>query len=481
MNKLYWYFKEKNERINKSSLKSKTIFFITGLMATVWFLMRVIPKPSRATYPCMQLAAPTMSAFVIYILSLAGGIKAWNTVKLNWKIRKYRKSLFASVALVCCFGVFIFNNPNVSFAQILQVKNTPVFCYSPNKYVGEAQGIFPGKVVWTHAPGTATWKHGQGYWFEDQYNNQANCDWLIDQTLLHLTGTQKQKQAWGKLFSYFNQKKGKTSGNYAIGEKITIKINQNNTYSHSDSEELNASPHLVLALLNGLINEAGVPQECITVADPSRFITDFLYNKCSRRFPQVNYVDNMGGNGRLKSEYVSDALHFSEDNGKMARGISTVFAEADYVINMALLKGHVGQGVTLCGKNWYGTTNIDADWQKNHHNNFDQDRQGKPKYMTFVDFMGHEYLGEKTILWFIDGLYGSKNVGGELVGSWSLPPFKNEWPCSLFASQDGVAIDAVGVFLSSLGVFEHWNNPTDKQYSRNLGKNGGIELEYVKK
>ncbi|KAA6307761.1 hypothetical protein EZS27_040567, partial [termite gut metagenome] len=36
---------------------------------------------------------------------------------------------------------------------------------------------------------------------------------------------------------------------------------------------------MVLALLNSLINEAGVPQECITVADPSRFITDFLYNK----------------------------------------------------------------------------------------------------------------------------------------------------------------------------------------------------------
>jgi hypothetical protein len=143
--------------------------------------------------------------------------------------------------------------------------------------------------------------------------------------------------------------------------------------------------------------------------------------------------------------------------------------------------------------------------------------------MTFVDFMGHEYLGEKTILWFIDGLYGSKNVGGEPIGSWSLPPFKNEWACSLFASQDGVAIDAVGIdflvsqfpdmpdvnysdsylieaaladnapsgtkydpegdgkLLSSLGVFEHWNNPTEKQYSRNLGKNDGIELEYVKK
>jgi hypothetical protein len=26
---------------------------------------------------------------------------------------------------------------------------------------------------------------------------------------------------------------------------------------------------------------------------------------------------------------------------------------------------------------------------------------------------------------------------------------------------------------------EHWNNPVEKKYSRNLGKNYGIELVYV--
>jgi hypothetical protein len=32
------------------------------------------------------------------------------------------------------------------------------------------------------------------------------------------------------------------------------------------------------------------------------------------------------------------------------------------------------------------------------------------------------------------------------------------------------------VRLASLGVYEHWNNPTDKQYSVNLGTGKGIEL-----
>ncbi len=36
--------------------------------------------------------------------------------------------------------------------------------------------------------------------------------------------------------------------------------------------------------------------------------------------------------------------------------------------------------------------------------------------------------------------------------------------------------DHTGIRLASLGVHEHWNNATDKQYSRNLGAGAGIEL-----
>jgi hypothetical protein len=140
--------------------------------------------------------------------------------------------------------------------------------------------------------------------------------------------------------------------------------------------------------------------------------------------------------------------------------------------------------------------------------------------MTFVDFMGHKLTGEKTFLYLIDGLYGSENVAGKPSGKWKLTPFNGNWPNSLFASQDPVAVDAVGLdFLSSewpamvdinyadmymleaaladnppsksfydpekdgvrmksQGVVEHWNNPVDKKYSRNLGKNEGIELVF---
>ena len=37
-----------------------------------------------------------------------------------------------------------------------------------------------------------------------------------------------------------------------------------------------------------------------------------------------------------------------------------------------------------------------------------------------------------------------------------------------------------GVALKSMGVHEHWNNADDKQYSRNLGLDKGIELVFNK-
>ena len=36
-----------------------------------------------------------------------------------------------------------------------------------------------------------------------------------------------------------------------------------------------------------------------------------------------------------------------------------------------------------------------------------------------------------------------------------------------------------GTKLNSLGVHEHWNDPINQQYSRNLGRDVGIELIYV--
>lgn len=397
-------------------------------------------------------------------------------------------------------------------------------CLKPNEPTGTPMGIFPGRVVWSHAPGAAYWDGKTKDWFNDSSNNQEACNWMMDQTICNLAGTDNKHEAWDKIFRHFNRSHGKGDSGYKRDETITIKINNNNTESHADNGDINASPQLVYSLLHSLIMFGGVPQQCIVIAEPSRFITDYLYNKCHSDFPKVRFIDNTGEDGREKAAYKPDAMHYSEDNGQLATGIATAFTDASYVINMAILKGHVGQGVTLCSKNWYGALNIHSDWRKNFHDNFNQSRDGKPKYMTFVDFMGHDDLGGKCMLWLIDALYGCRNVGGAPGPRWNMTPFNGDWPSSLFGSLDPVAIDMVGIdFLSnefpdmpdvdfsdmylveaaradnppsgtvydpngsgprlkSLGIAEHWNNKEEKRYSGGTsGRSYGIDLIYIRK
>lgn len=389
-------------------------------------------------------------------------------------------------------------------------------CVGPNEPVGTPRGIYPGRVAWAHAPGAAKWS-GEGRWFAPEYNDRQACDSMVNEVVLALSGASSVRDGWGRIFAHFNAGRGVSRG-YLPGEKIAVKINNNNTSSHDDSDEINASPQMVLALLRSMVNDGGIRQEDITVAEPSRYVTDFMFDLYHGEFPGVRFVDNSGGDGRVKAEYTDSVMHYSCDNGRLATGIENSFVSADYVINMALLKGHVGQGVTLCGKNWYGAMNIHPDWRKNYHNNFDQSRDGKYKYMTFVDFMGHPYLGGKCVLWLIDGMYGCRNVGGSPEsGGWRMSPFDGAAPASLLGSLDPVAVDAVGMDIlltefptmpdvdyadmylmeaaaapsgtrydpngdgkatGSLGVVEHWNNPRERAYSRNLGTGDGIELVY---
>ncbi len=60
------------DKLTKLKLNPKIIIIITGVVSTIWFLLRVIPKPSRAAYPCMKIAAPFMSGLVLYLLSVLG-------------------------------------------------------------------------------------------------------------------------------------------------------------------------------------------------------------------------------------------------------------------------------------------------------------------------------------------------------------------------------------------------------------------------
>lgn len=315
-----------------------------------------------------------------------------------------------------------------------------------NMPMGEGKGIHPGRVAWVHSPGVATWDGKTGLWVEDRWNDQQKADAMIDETVKQVTGEQTEAKAWTALFKHFNRTHGRGNRGYKKGEQIAVKLNMNNAITQHDTIELNSSPFVTLALVRSMVNHGKVRQQDIVICEPSRAITDSIYNKIHRAFPGVRFVDNIGGNGREKCEYYRDQIEYSVDNGKMARGLAKCIVDADYLINSALLKTHSGPGVTLTSKNWYGATDISLFWRQNAHNNVSQDkRNGKPGYKTFVDWMSHKDMGGKCMLYIIDGTYGSRDVNGAPNPKWMGEPFNGEWACSIIASQDEVACDAVAM------------------------------------
>jgi hypothetical protein len=389
----------------------------------------------------------------------------------------------------------------------------------PLSPIGVARGIAPGRVTWAHDPLAVNWD-GTGSWWVDANNNQAAIDRMVSRSICGLTNRKSDAQAWSAIFQHFNRTHGRGNQGYKTGEKIAIKPNLNNTVDHGTIDRLNSSPHLMLSIVRQLTGPGRVPQASIAVFDSSRFIPGNLYDKIHAEFPGVVFVDHIGGDGRVKAEFKPNAIPFSITS-RNASGLDTTVTGADYLIDAALLKGHVSSTVTLCAKNLFGATSIDPDWHKNAHDGFNHNREGSASYSAFVDFLGHKDLGEKTILFLVDGLYGSDNADGPPRRKWKMAPFNDAWPNSIFMSLDGVAIDSVGFdFLTSewpdlpdianadnylreaalandppskafydperdgircrsLGVHEHWNNGTDKKYSRNLGKAHGIELFLV--
>ena len=326
--------------------------------------------------------------------------------------------------------------------------NTPFprLFVNPNDPIGIGRGIHPGRVAWIHSPGVAKWDGHTGLWVEDRWNDQQKADAMIPEAVMELTGEATAKKAWEALFRSFNKTHGRGSKGYKKGEMIAIKLNLNNAITHHDTIELNSSPFTTLALVRSLVRDGGVRQQDIVLCEPSRAITDSIYNKVYREFPDVRFIDNIGGDGREKCEYYPEQIVYSEENGKMARGLAKCIVDATYLINSALLKTHSGPGVTLTGKNWYGATDINLLWRQNSHNNVSQDKKnGKPGYKTFVDFMAHKNMGQKTLLFLIDGTYGSRDVNGAPNPKWMKEPFNGDWACSLIASQDEVACDAVAM------------------------------------
>jgi hypothetical protein len=424
--------------------------------------------------------------------------------------------------------------------------------YAPNQPVGKAQGIFPGRVSWVWNPAATNPDcinkplpknipdSEYDAWFMEKNTSQKMVDQMLTAGLYSMTGKEKISDAWDAVFRFHNSKCGKGNVSYAKGEKIYVKLNRTSASGGMDQNYVRlednplplaceTSPQIVLSTLRQLVSVAGVPQECIYVGDAMRNLYQDEYLKYYSEFPGVNYLSSFGTtHGRMLCGKSSTDLIFYSDNKTVMSGagsdrIYSVLEDAEYLINLAAMKGHGIAGITLCAKNHFGTQTRNSASHL-HPGLKNNNSKGYGHYRVLADLMGNRHTGGKNLFYILDALWSGSDWNG-LPVKFLMPPFNNHWCSSLFMSLDPVAIESVAYdFLrtefsqpehkvphiidpgvddylhqtadsgnwpsgivyapdgdglpmaKSLGVHEHWNNPADKQYSRNLGLREGIEL-----
>jgi len=401
----------------------------------------------------------------------------------------------------------------------------------PNRPMGVGKGIHPGRVVWVHDPDATSWDGKTGNWWDDANTDARVVDRMMSAALRSLTGRQSDKEVWEALFRYFNQARNLGNAGYRRGEKIAIKINGNQDREAEWSPGRGLpSPQVVYAVLAQLINVAGVPGEDISVYEVTRgrYIGDPIYKRVranpNPNFQAVRFVVEpaMARDGRMAAAWDKDNPVRFSDPDVAAAYLPQNVTGSKYLINLALLRAHTLNGVTLTAKNLYGGLYFpnNGGWVPQALHRYGAASRPMGSYNCLVDLLGSRQLGGKTLLYLIDGLYPTEHNEGFVMRFLS---FGDDWASSLFAAQDPVAIDSValdflrnepratrvrgnpdnylheaalagnppsgtvydpekdGARLASLGVHEHWNNATEKKYSRNLGKTEGIELVAVEK
>ena len=344
----------------------------------------------------------------------------------------------------------------------------------------------PHRVVSVHNSQATSWA-GTGN--PADYMNQSEIERMIERGVMELTGKSDSVEAWETLIPYEG------------GEGVAIKLNFNNTWDCVDGfsadPEMNAYADLVNALIVGL-KSIGVPSDKIWLADPSRAINDsfreeiddtgvYYYVKCS--------TAEIGGRPNVfHASYVADGSEYSTQ-GDRGDGVmvwinpAEVFVDAAHIINMPQLKGHGGSSITLGMKNHFGSVDFTEHATGSHYLH-DYFYVSSSTYSSerniLADIIDNPVFRDKTRLVIGDGLMGHATLNYAAPELWET--FGDSPPEILFFGVDQVATDSVMFdylqrecrvinesprnddllrYAASIGVgvFEHWNNDDDREYS----------------
>lgn len=290
-----------------------------------------------------------------------------------------------------------------------------------------------------------------------QQVNQTAVDQMAERGLKDLTGEANWGDIWSKLFTRIQP------DGYQPGQKIAIKVNmnygdQNNNNCSNHDNMIDATPQPIAALLAGMA-AAGVQMSDVTIYDSTggtytnnlygRSFYQYFRDYLNSRFSGLHFVGTSGC-GVTQTTYGKESsltVDFGtlKSRGLQDRLLTDVLADATYLINVPIMKGHSGEGgIPFSGvfKNHLGSINYvyasngaDSIHDYITPSNSRYDRNNS----ALVDIYLNANIANKTVLTMMDGLFGSLwNQGAD--NNWSTFGGKAN---SLFFAIDPVALDTI--------------------------------------
>ena len=383
-----------------SSLLDSGLFVALGSL--FWLLLRSGTKPSRIIYPCQQTAKNNLIIF---------GFPAFGVLIARYrKCPRFRQKIFR-FSFLSFIGLFLIPLGIGFYHRYRTVpKSITALVYGQS---------IPPNVVWVrHNSATVS-----------SYNVSAGSQVVVDQMfeegLKALAERSSVGEAWSALLP---------CGQSCQGKKITIKVNFNNNFVY-DGWPMTCTQggcpivQTCLALTRQLVNRAGFRPEDVWFYDSSRTIASYLTTAISAEFPQVRFNPYAKAGSSQVVSGISQATYGRE------------LVEADYLINMPLLRNHGMSGVTLSFKNHVGSVacnNGGFECQRGYHGTFYTNSAVNP----LVQLNAHSLIRDKTVLIVADALFATLDGGPDG------PP--NLRSNSIFLSRDPVAADSVMIdFLQS--------------------------------
>ncbi len=458
MFEIYWYFSTVKRFTKPSNLKRTLCFlwkswtYILGFMALLWFIIRVIPKPSRATYPCQRFAFPIASAFVLWITATFFSFKFFRDARSLIR----RKRAPGAVALLLT-GVVLLALSNLAFpaksllAGIMEsAAEAPVMVKG---YSVEADSyILPAATVGMVKSETENV-------FEISYNE---LEQMVREAVAMAGGLE---------------------GLISDGNTVVLKPNIviDNFLGTELPIEANGmvTDWRVVSVVAKMVRELNPNGKILVIegsAAESTMGAYVLLNYTKDAIPEVDEFiaieDNSGAWHDTKSDDLRSALvpagkalypDFKLPNGSAPYYYNKQYFEADVFISLPVLKNHESAGVTGAVKNMgiggtpsniYGNSeNINGRWEVINHS-------ASELHKFIHDF----YYGRPADFAIMDGIQGYSNGPNTnngpryLEGHW-------EGMGLILASADPLAMDAI----ASLVMF---HDPTLVPYLVYLNNDG---------